>query len=102
MLHSLLREAAQDDVLPLSEPLVLKDGSTCSEISIRKGQVLYASISVYQQLESSVYLSDICSHESRLKSIWGEDTNIWNPDRFLSRPATEHDNIRPVGVYANL
>ena len=47
--HSLIREAAQDDVLPLSEPLILTDGTTTMELPIKKGQVVYTSILVYQR-----------------------------------------------------
>lgn len=47
--HSLIREAAQDDVLPLSEPLTLEDGTTCMELPIKKGQVVYTSIYAYQR-----------------------------------------------------
>lgn len=47
--HTLIREASQDDVLPLSEPLTLEDGSTSMELPIKKGQVVFTHIYGYQR-----------------------------------------------------
>ena len=34
-----------------------------------------------------------------LPSVWGEDVDVWNPDRFLSIDPTKQTKL---GVYANL
>ena len=40
----------------------------------------------------------------RLPSIWGEDANEWNPERFLSdgHGGALVEKQMPMGVYANL
>ncbi|KAK0438171.1 cytochrome P450 [Desarmillaria tabescens] len=80
---TLNRISSREDVLPLSEPVTASDGSIISEIPIPKGQVVVASIYIY----------------NRLPSVWGEDADKWNPDRFLQ---PQRHNQTPLGVYANL
>ncbi|KAK0186148.1 cytochrome P450 [Armillaria mellea] len=80
---TLNRISSKDDVLPLSRPVHLSDGSAISEIPIPKGQVVSVSIYTY----------------NRLPSLWGEDADKWNPDRFL-RPQSQKQTS--LGVYANL
>ncbi|KAK0229258.1 cytochrome P450, partial [Armillaria nabsnona] len=80
----LYRISSKDDVLPLSKPVYLSNGSAISEIPIPKGQVVLASIYTY----------------NRLPSVWGEDADKWNPDRFLRPPL--HKQTQTLGVYANL
>ncbi|KAK0463410.1 cytochrome P450 [Armillaria novae-zelandiae] len=84
-LHTLTcqRVSSKHDVLPLSEPIHLSDGSAVSEIPIPKGQVILASVYTY----------------NRLPSVWGEDADKWNPDRFL-QPQTHKETS--LGVFANL
>ena len=36
---------------------------------------------------------------NRDKAIWGEDANVWNPDRFFRIETGKQTN---VGVFANL
>ncbi|KAI1785387.1 cytochrome P450 [Ganoderma leucocontextum] len=78
------RVAVKDDVIPLARPIVSTTGETISEVPIKAGQVFYASFAGYQ----------------RLPEVWGNDADVWDPDRFLhidtaSQPAS-------VGVFANL
>ena len=35
-----------------------------------------------------------------LPSVWGEDADVWNPERFF-RPEVAEKQVK-VGVYANL
>ncbi|KAK0210062.1 cytochrome P450 [Desarmillaria ectypa] len=85
--YGLFREPAQDDVLPLAEPIILKihdtEGQSCSEIPISKGQVIFASVYTY----------------NRLPSVWGDDAAEWNPRRFLEDRRIKQESL---GVYANL
>ncbi|KAK0222986.1 cytochrome P450 [Armillaria nabsnona] len=79
----LSREASQDDVLPLAEPIITSDGQSCSEIPISKGQVICASVYTY----------------NRLPSVWGDDAAEWNPCRFLEDRGIKQQSL---GTYANL
>ncbi|KAK0493367.1 cytochrome P450 [Armillaria luteobubalina] len=81
--YGLFREPAQDDVLPLAEPIITSDGKLCSQIPIRKGQVVMTSIYSY----------------NRLPSVWGDDAEDWNPNRFLDGRDGKQISL---GVYANL
>ncbi|PBK86225.1 cytochrome P450 [Armillaria gallica] len=78
LLHGLRREASQDDVLPLAEPIITSAGELCSEIPISKGQVIFASV---------------------LPSVWGDDAAEWNPCRFLEDRGIQQESL---GAYANL
>ncbi|KAK0493332.1 cytochrome P450 [Armillaria luteobubalina] len=81
--YGLFREAAQDDVLPLAEPIITSDGQSCSEIPISKGQIIFASVYTY----------------NHLPSVWGDDAAEWNPRRFLEDRGIKQENL---GVYANV
>ncbi|SJL05095.1 uncharacterized protein ARMOST_08467 [Armillaria ostoyae] len=76
--YGLFREASQDDVLPLAEPIITSDGQSCSEIPISKGQIIFASV---------------------LPSVWGDDAAEWNPRRFLEDRGIKRESL---GAYANL
>ncbi|KAK0207525.1 cytochrome P450 [Armillaria fumosa] len=76
--HSVLREASQDDILPLAERIITSDGQSCSEIPISKGQIIFVSV---------------------LPSVWGDDAAEWNPCRFLEDRGIKQESL---GTYANL
>ncbi|KZV76320.1 cytochrome P450 [Peniophora sp. CONT] len=80
---SLQRQAAQDDVIPLANPIVTKSGQTISSIPVRKGQELQICIASY----------------NRNPEVWGADADQWNPDRFAH---LEKAKMTSVGLYANL
>ncbi|KAG7444713.1 cytochrome P450 [Guyanagaster necrorhizus] len=79
---SLLRSAACDDVIPLTDPVITSAGVKLTEISVEKGQLVDISIGYY----------------NRNPTVWGSDADVWNPDRFLG----ELDKQTPLGVFANL
>ncbi|KAK0186090.1 cytochrome P450 [Armillaria mellea] len=75
--YGLFREAAQDDVLPLAEPIITSDGQSCSKIPISKGQIIFASVYTYNR---------------RVQSEW-------NPRRFLEDRGIKQESL---GAYANV
>ncbi|KAG2074169.1 cytochrome P450 [Suillus decipiens] len=79
---TLIREAESDDIIPLSQPIETKSGKTINEIPVSKGQGISASICTY----------------NRLRSVWGEDADEWNPSRFLDNGREKSS----LGVFANL
>ncbi|KAJ8596737.1 cytochrome P450 [Rhizopogon salebrosus TDB-379] len=79
---NLAREATSDDVIPLAQPIETKSGKIIHEIPISKGQGITASICTY----------------NRLKTLWGEDADQWNPNRFLD--GNKERSL--LGVFANL
>ncbi|KAL0576900.1 hypothetical protein V5O48_005081 [Marasmius crinis-equi] len=81
IVFEIVREAEEDDVIPLDSPVIDASGSVLREIPVTKGQRVIANIYEY----------------NRFKSLWGEDAEEWKPERFLdkTRPTT-------LGVFANL
>ncbi|KAF8959165.1 cytochrome P450 [Flammula alnicola] len=77
------RMAAEDDVIPLATPITTKTGERLSEIPIKKGQSIYMAIYTY----------------NRLKGVWGEDADKWNPGRFLGNTKEKEYTM---GMFANL
>ncbi|KAJ7817165.1 cytochrome P450 [Mycena olivaceomarginata] len=65
--YTSLREAARDEILPLSKPLVTKSGKTITELPIAKNTVLVVSLAGY----------------NRNKDVFGEDADKFNPQRWL-------------------
>jgi len=68
--HSTIRVATRDDIIPLSEPVVLRDGTSKCEINIRKGSYIHIPI------EGS----------NMSKDVWGQDAQEFNPDRWIKGP----------------
>lgn len=98
------RESAIDDVIPLVEPITTVSGKTIKEIPIGRGVPVLVSTCAYNR---SVVSYLICQRRLtcsvlfyRLKSVWGEDADVWNPVRFLD--PTLKDRQIPVGLVANL
>ncbi|KAF8520311.1 cytochrome P450 [Gautieria morchelliformis] len=85
ILPQMQRIAGCDAVIPLSTPLRTKTGQFITGIPISKGQTILLSVAAF----------------NRLKSAWGEDADIWRPQRFLETHIAENEKT-PVGVYANM
>ncbi|KAF8130328.1 cytochrome P450 [Boletus edulis] len=80
-----LRMAMDDDILPLSKPILGVSGDMIHEVRVSKGTEIMISISAY----------------NRDKDLWGEDAHEFKPDRWLD--GTMDGKESPgVGVYANL
>ncbi|TCD69776.1 cytochrome P450-dit2 [Steccherinum ochraceum] len=80
------RESLKDNILPFSEPITTKDGTTITEMPVDKGTTILISLRA-------------CN---RNKAIWGEDALEWKPERWLTTlPKTVTDAKIP-GVYSNL
>ncbi|WVQ69800.1 uncharacterized protein L199_008020 [Kwoniella botswanensis] len=62
-----VRQAQQDDVIPLSQPIKLTNGKIVSELKIRKGQLLHIPI----------------EHLHTSKGIWVSNADTFDPSRFL-------------------
>ncbi|KAK0455285.1 cytochrome P450 [Desarmillaria tabescens] len=75
--------SAEDDHLPLAEPIITSDGKAFAQVPISKGQIIFASMYIY----------------NRLASIWDDYAAEWNPRRFLEDRGIKQESL---GVYANL
>ncbi|KAJ7167314.1 cytochrome P450 [Mycena crocata] len=81
--YTSLREAARDEILPLSKPLITKSGKTITELPIPKKMVLVVSLAGY----------------NRNTDVFGQDAHEFNPERWLDDSVQAE--IR-LGVYGNL
>lgn len=66
-LGTVYRQAAVDELIPLSTPLKLKDGRTITDLPVPKGTKLLVSIDAY----------------NRHPDVWGADSGEFNPRRWL-------------------
>lgn len=73
-------------IMPLSEPIRGRDGSTINEVIIPKHTLVLAH---YQA--SNTY-----------RALWGEDANEWKPERWLAPLPAALEDARVPGVYSNL
>uniref|UniRef100_A0A0W0FNH7 Cytochrome p450 n=2 Tax=Moniliophthora roreri TaxID=221103 RepID=A0A0W0FNH7_MONRR len=66
------RVAVKDDIIPLGEGYIGKDGKTKDHVRIKKGQTILINIQAI----------------NRSKKIWGEDAHEFKPDRWDDLPPT--------------
>jgi cytochrome P450 len=78
------RQALEDEVIPLSQPLRLLDGRLITGIPVSKGQNIWINIPGY----------------NRLPSLFGENPHEFNIDRWLDGKLDDLPGL--VGVYGNL
>ncbi|KLO12917.1 cytochrome P450 [Schizopora paradoxa] len=81
-----VRTTLEDAVLPLLWPVKSSNGKEeFKEIPLRKGTDIMISI----------------LNANRSKAIWGEDAELWKPERWLTSSETTSD-VRLPGVYGNM
>ncbi|KIK89943.1 hypothetical protein PAXRUDRAFT_685575 [Paxillus rubicundulus Ve08.2h10] len=66
-LQEFTRVAAEDDVIPLSQPVRTKSGKVVDHISVAKGTLITISVACI----------------NRSAAIWGPDAKVWRPERWL-------------------
>ncbi|KAG1755051.1 cytochrome P450 [Suillus paluster] len=80
--HGTMRVATRDDNVPISAPIVLRNGTIIQAgetIPLRKGSYVHIPI------EALNFSTD----------IWGDDARIFNPDRWFSLPHTTRAPSNP-------
>lgn len=80
-------QAAVDDVIPLSKPILSRSGERLHQVPVKKGQRVNMSFSGF----------------NRLEDIWGKDADKFRPDRWLEKDMENPGpDKRCSGLYANL
>ncbi len=93
--------AAEDDTIPLSEPIWTRTGETWNEIPMEKGQMVMISAYTYNR-----YVTAVVSYEyayaycCRLRTIWVDNVDDWVLEQFLNVPKCK--GSFSVGLHANL
>ena len=72
--------------MPLSAPIRGKDGKMISEVPLPQGTDIAIAV-----LGSNIN-----------PTIWGEDAEVWKPERFLQAVPDAVTEARIPGVYSNL
>ncbi|KAG6816759.1 hypothetical protein H0H87_003154 [Tephrocybe sp. NHM501043] len=80
---SLMREAARDDVIPLSKSVTTTSGEIITELHVPKGTTITTSIGCY----------------NRNKEIFGDDADVYDPERWLDSRVQKTTSF---GVLGNL
>ncbi|KAK7456487.1 hypothetical protein VKT23_010737 [Stygiomarasmius scandens] len=83
ILAEVIREAAEDDMIPLEFPITTVSGEVINQIPIKKGQRIHMGLGA----------------SNRLECVWGPDAPEWNPSRFLEGTRLSVTN---VGIISNL
>ena len=81
-----LSSAPKDIILPLSKPIIGKDGTEIYEIVVSKDTMIIISI----------------LGANRNPGIWGEDAYEWKPERWLSPPPDSVTKAQFPSVYPNM
>ena len=93
----------EDDVLPLTNPVVGTSGKVYTELPIPKGTPVTISAFGYNMCTALTdsYLAVYSYKKScdRNKDVWGSDAYDFRPERWLE---TKEQVEFPVGVYGNL
>ena len=80
------RSAAKDAILPLSEPIRMRDGTVVDAIPIPKGTEIIPGI--------------IASNTD--PALWGPDADVWRPERWLQPLPRAVEEAHIPGVYSHL
>ncbi|KAI0668338.1 cytochrome P450 [Trametes maxima] len=81
-----LRLARKDGVLPLSAPIRGVDGSLIDSIPVKKGLTIVTDV-----------VGSNCD-----KGLWGDDTEEWEPGRWLKPLSRALEDAHIPGVYSHL
>ncbi|ESK96486.1 cytochrome p450 [Moniliophthora roreri MCA 2997] len=80
------RQASCDDTIPLATTIISQTtGKPLTSLPVKKGQRVLLDFESYH----------------KMREVWGEDTNKWNPSRFLDPELRKKQDIT-VGVFSNL
>ncbi|KAJ7071331.1 cytochrome P450 [Mycena amicta] len=87
--HGTIRVATADDLIPISTPVTLRDGTIVAEtghINIRKGTFIHIPL-------EGINMS---------KDIWGPDARSFNPERWLQQRKPQAGPAQPFLGLANV
>jgi len=79
------RVASEDDTIPLRFPVKTPSGATITSIPVKAGQTIYVPVAA----------------ADRLKCVWGEDADVWRPQRWIEEGGLPDPSVMNSG-YARL
>ena len=96
-LYQNYRQAARDDVLPLSKPIIGRDGTEITKLPIAKGTKIILSIAAYNRCERRVPVSVVFPETENLtetKKYGG--TMLMNTNRSAGSTMAKGRKARPL------
>ena len=97
-----IRESTQDAVIPLSQPVMDRNGKMLDSIKMKKGVTMFIRTShhcscIYHPLTPAILNVNLS------EDIWGPDAHKFNPDRYLDIVEKAKDSRNQVpGIWGNL
>lgn len=83
IIPGVVRAANRDSIIPLTHPITLTTGEVVTNLPIERDQDMFISFIAY----------------NRLPSVWGEDADVWRPERFLEN---NEQRQLSIGVISNV
>ncbi|CEL53526.1 Putative cytochrome P450 CYP13A5 OS=Caenorhabditis elegans GN=cyp-13A5 PE=3 SV=1 [Rhizoctonia solani AG-1 IB] len=80
------REAMADHTVPLRYPIKGKNGEEIREIRVRKGTHIYTAL----------------KGANRSKETWGQDADVFRPERWLEKLPESVSEAKTPGVYSSM
>ncbi|KAG9078296.1 cytochrome P450-dit2, partial [Ceratobasidium sp. 370] len=80
------RQPNKDWVIPLRYPIKAKDGSELREIKVKKGTHIYLGL----------------REANRCKETWGQDADVFRPERWLETLPGSVADAKTPGVYSSM
>ncbi|CCO37426.1 Cytochrome P450 94A1 [Rhizoctonia solani AG-1 IB] len=80
------REAMMDCTVPLRYPIKGKNGEEIREIRVQKGTIIYVSL----------------KEANRSKETWGQDADVFRPERWLEKLPESVSEAKTSGVYSSM
>ena len=100
-----MREPIEDDLLPLSKPIVGTSGRVYADLPVPKGTMVTLSAFGYNMYVTfntwppSLDVVFTPLFHDRNKDVWGQDAHEFRPERWFEMKEQVES---PVGVYGNL
>lgn len=82
----IISSSRADTILPLSKPVIGRDGAEINEVLVPNGTQIIVNI----------------WGANRVDAIWGEDSAEWKPERWLTPLPDSVTEARLPGVYSNM
>ncbi|KZT42791.1 cytochrome P450 [Sistotremastrum suecicum HHB10207 ss-3] len=80
--HSTIRMATKDDLIPVSRPVTMRDGTLATHIPIKKGSYIHIPMEAF----------NLC------KDIWGSDADEFKPERWTDLPPAARSHLGLAGL----
>ncbi|KAI0648480.1 cytochrome P450 [Trametes meyenii] len=82
----LVRIVQKDGILPLSSPIIARDGSLIESVPVGPGQRIVTDLEAI----------------NRDKELWGEDAEEWKPERWMNPLPRALEDAHIPGVYSHV